>query len=353
MAHVERGHATLSELVRQAHVVVRARVVDANAAVALPALHPPTVAIELPALRRPAILVEVAEVLKGDLPKGRLHFLQHGHGVASYRAAEEVLIFLTPTKAVRELADPRLVEAAPWTSLQQHDDRILLVGSGGAATLAAARRYVALAGLPPDERPKARADFTIELMTAADERLASMALLDLTRSAVNEPLSQRDRDRLLARIDAPTALMDFRVGLLSELSRRGEPATDSRWVMVLKEAKGADRSVVCRAAGHFPSQKVTAALVEILEGEETESARAAAVALGGGGHAHAVPALADALTASDVGLRNAAIRGLGRIGGKSARRVLLEAASAHTDPTTRRRASAELAARFPESGEER
>jgi HEAT repeat protein len=179
-----------------------------------------------------------------------------------------------------------------------------------------------------------------------------MALLDLSRSDWSELLSQEDRDRLLGRVDDPTAPMGFRVSLLSELSRRAERAAESRWVVLLKETKGTDRSMVCLAAGRFPSRTVTAALVEILEGEDVESARAAAVALGGGGHAKAVPALAEALTSRDMGIRNAAIRGLGRIGGESARRVLLEAANGHADPAIRRRASAELQARFAGKSEE-
>jgi HEAT repeat protein len=87
---------------------------------------------------------------------------------------------------------------------------------------------------------------------------------------------------------------------------------------------------------------VTARLAQLLEGSDAAAAQAAAIALGTPGNASAVAPLSRALASGDARLRMAAIRGLGRIGSPEARRALEQAAEAHADADTRRRAAAEL-----------
>ncbi len=298
-----------------------------------------------PDRRRPAVTVVVTEVLKGSLSPGPLRFLQHGHGVATFRTGEEVLLFLRRTENVAELADPRLAEAAPWTSLQEHDDRFPLNGAHRQPTLAAARRYVALARLPRDDQADALRALTVDLLLGVDTRLAELALPDLAVSAVVPKLTDEDVTRLARRIDDAGASIGLRVGLLVELSRRGHLEAGPRWVRLLQATEGGDLVAACRAAGRHPSPPVTAELIRILQGGGA-AAPAAARALGGPAHRSAVTALAAALDADDPSLRHAAIRALGQIGDRSARAPLERAAASHPDLATRRRARAELTARF-------
>jgi HEAT repeat protein len=66
------------------------------------------------------------------------------------------------------------------------------------------------------------------------------------------------------------------------------------------------------------------------------------MALGASRSSAAVGPLAAGLTNAEPRVRNAAIRGLGQIGGSKAKQALEGAASAHPDAATRRRAQAEL-----------
>jgi HEAT repeat protein len=66
------------------------------------------------------------------------------------------------------------------------------------------------------------------------------------------------------------------------------------------------------------------------------------MALGTSGNVAMVGPLAEALTNGEPRLRNAAIRGLGQIGGPEAQKALEHAARTHPDPATRRSARAKL-----------
>jgi hypothetical protein len=91
-AHVVYGSPRLWQLVRDADVVVDARIGDPAEIVTQAS----------PPLRRRVVTATPLAGLKGALPPGEVRFAPHGHGVAEYARHERVLLFLKRiAKAIR------------------------------------------------------------------------------------------------------------------------------------------------------------------------------------------------------------------------------------------------------------
>lgn len=331
-AHIVYGSKTLSQLVAEADRVVHARIVASGERVGL--------STEEGAASRPTVEARVLEVLKG--PAGeRVRFAQHGHGVAPFAPGDETLLFLVDIERSRELQ--ALESVVSWVSLQEHEDVYPVRGAPGRALLAATRAYVEAAGAPADERAAALRRATLALLTSGDADLAASALRDLVRAPGGGWLAEADLPALLPVLDDPGVSMGVRAALLNTLAVRGWVDADARWSKLLESAPTSrDRVTALRAAGAAAGPALRPTLVALLGDPEAEVAAAAAAALGTPGNADAVPALKAALGHADARVRMAAIRGLGRIQGPAADRVLEEAASSHADPRTRRRARVEL-----------
>jgi hypothetical protein len=331
-AHIVYGTKTLSQLTAESDVVARARIVRADDVLVL----------ENPSRRRPVVVVELLEVIRGAAEPGPLRFAQHGHGVADYVDGEEVLLFLVRSDRHRELADLAGPDGVAFVSLQEHDAKFPLTAETRAAILTAARSYARVETLgDPAERHAAMRQATFAQLASGDARLAAAAIRDLVL-AVNPPLlSAADLPRLEPMLASAATPIGVRVALLAELERRALVDAPPRWVALLRGTSGRDRRAVIAAAGAHPSPPVQAVLIELLAGGDGEAAEAAAVALGFAGNTAAVAPLRKALAEGEPRLRMASIRGLGRIGTPGAREVLEQAAEAHADADTRRRARAE------------
>lgn len=333
-AHVVFGARTLSQLVTDADVVARARILDAHAVLTL----------DTPPLRRPVCRAELVEVLKGDLAPGTLRFAQHGHGAAEFVDGEEVLLFLRRIERSRELADLALSGALQWVSLQEHDARWETSGGSRSAFVAAAREYAALAARDdPAARLAALSRATLRLLGSAEPRLAASALSDLVRSPSLPLVRAADLPALLPLLDDPAAGSAQRAGLLAELERRGLVEGAPRWVRLLREVPAADRPALVRLAGAHPSPQLTEELLRLLRGPEPEVAEEAALALGAADPQRALAPLVEALAAPEPRLRGAALRGLAALGTPEARAALEHAAASHPDTAVRRSARAAAA----------
>ena len=339
-AHVTMGTPTLRQLAQAADVVVRARVVDADAAVT--ATDPP--------LRRPAVEIEILEIVDGTLVEGRvggrLRIVQHGHGVPAFTNGEEVLLFLQRLERVPELAHTRLAGRVTYVSQQESDSTFVLTPPRRANLITAVRAYAAVGAL---DAGRSRLDglrrLTVKLLASNDRWLAASALRDLVLMSDAPVVVASDVPGLVAIVDDRTRPMGFRVGLLAELERRALVDGPSSWVRLLRSTSGvdADRLVVLRAVTAHPSDAVSAELLAILAARRsTEITAAAAVALGTPGNDVAVPALTKALGDDDRRVRSGAIRGLGRIATPAAREAIELAAAFQPDGDTRRRARAEI-----------
>ena len=131
--------------------------------------------------------------------------------------------------------------------------------------------------------------------------------------------------------------------MVTALEQQGHVDGPARWAELLRATPRPDLPAVVRAAAAHPSPAVTAELVKLLAGSDTELAAAAAVSLGVPGNRAAVDPLARALQSDNERLRMAAIRGLGGVATAEAQAVLRRAADGHPDAATRRRAAGELA----------
>jgi hypothetical protein len=340
-AHVVYGTTTLSRLVAESDLVVRVRVVEAQAG---------PLVLSGPEPGRPLVRAEVVETLEGVAPEpaaagapASVRFAQHGHGVAEYAAGDDAIVFLRAIERSREL-DELADAGVRFVSLQEHDEKALVTGAAGEALLAAVRAYAGLgAAGPPAERLAALRALTLELVGSPVPRLATSATRDLALLGDELPLGPADARRLAAIAGDPAAPLAVRIGLLAELERRRLVDAPLRWAALVREARGAERMPAVHAAGAHPSAAVTDALVAVLRGADPFAAEAAAVALGSPGNDAAVAALAQALAGGPPRLRGTAIRGLAGIGTPPARAALAQAAADHPDPDTRRRAAAELA----------
>lgn len=330
-SHIVYGTKTLSQLVAEADVVARARIVDADAVMML----------EDAGKRRPVVAAELLEVLKGPAKPGAVRFAQHGHGVAEFEDGEEVLLFLKRTSRHRELSKLSGEGGVAWVSLQEHDAKFLLTAASRDAFVTATKSYLLAGTGSPAERRAALRKATFAQLASSNPRLASSAVRDL--ALAKTPLVTASDWPVLEPILASAATpIGVRAALLAELERRSLVDGPTRWVGLLKTTHGRDLRAVIAAAGRHPSPLVRAALIEILAGGDADAAAAAAIALGWLGNEDAVSALRAALASNDSRLRMASIRGLGRIATPSARDALQEAADSHPDEGTRRRARAEV-----------
>jgi hypothetical protein len=207
----------------------------------------------------------------------------------------------------------------------------------------AVESYAALAGIrDPAQQLSLRRQLTLELLTGAEPRVAASALQDLVRAGVALPLRHDDLAALAPLLADSARPIGLRAGVLAELERRGLQRGEAPWLALIDTARPADLPAAARAAGAQAGPEVTARRAHVQDGSCDAGARAAALADGTPGNAAAVAPLSRALASSDARLRMAAIRGLGRIGSPEARRALEQAAEAHADADTRRRAAAEL-----------
>ena len=341
-AHVVPGSATLSQLTRGASVVAVAKITNPHAVVELGDAK----------LRRFVVEAELLEVLRGDIAKGSVKFVPHGHGAEAYEAGEEALIFLQPIEQNRDLAGSKLASAVRFAGIDEVADRMSIRPSNRGVYLDAARAYASIAAQPPEGQRDALRRMTLKMLTSSEPRLAGFALKDLALSDADpraDPLvTAEDLPALLAVLEDPSRPLSLRVGLLGELERRKLVEGPERWVKLLKAAPPAELSTVARMAGRRAFPEVTAELVGLMEGENAQAATAAAAALGAPGNEAAVEALGRAVWGpnekqnQNQKLRWTAIQSLGRIASPGARAVLVKAASDHPDAETRRAAQTEI-----------
>lgn len=330
-AHVVYGTATFFQLVQEADLVLHARVTDAHGT------WPP----HDPASRRSVVSVAVLETLKGPPQVGSITFVPQGHGVATYADGDDVVVFLQRIARSRELAGTAVAEHVGWISRQESVDRLVL-GAGGDAFLAALRAYAAVdAQATAEARLTALRRVTVKLLTSREPRLAVSAVRDLALAADAPLVTVADVPVLTPMLDDDRIVIGVRIGLLAELERRRLVQAPQHWARLIDGTSGRERLSVIRASAAHPSAAVTASLLRVLDGSDSEAAAAAAVSLGTPSNESAVQPLAAALARGEPALRQAAIRGLGRIQTPSARRSLELAAAFHLDPATRRRAKAE------------
>jgi hypothetical protein len=331
--------------VQDSDVVVHARVVAVDEVFVAEAVG----------ARRPLVRARVLEALKGEPGGEEVRFAQHGHGVAPFGAGEEVVLFLRPADATRELA-PLAAAGLRFVSLQEHDARWALDDASRALVLDAVRAYVGLVALAePAARREAFRRATLAHLASPEERVAFSALRDLVFAGAAPVVGADDVAALAAVVDDAQRPVAFRLALLAELERRALLDGSARRVAWLRSAQGAARVAVARACGADTDPEVTAALAALAGGagggsgaepatvpRHAAAAEAAVLALGTPGRAGAEPALATALAGPSPRLRMAAIRALGRLATPAARAALAGAAATHPDPATRRRAEAEL-----------
>jgi hypothetical protein len=334
-AHIVVGSKTVHTLVAESDCVVRARVVAAHGVAARSS--------DRPGRDRPAVDADVVEALKGPCTPGRLRFVQHGHGVATFEPGREHLLFLVGLARHPELDELAGADGARWVSLQEHDDAHPLDGPEAPALLEATRAYVrAGAATDPAARASALRAATLRLLGSGDAGLAASALRDQV-AAPGEPfLTEADAPALMAIVDDPATAMGVRVALLGTVERRGFVDGRSRWLAWLADdAPPANRVLAIRAAGRDTRPEIRARLIALLASDRPADAAAAASALGRAGDASVVPPLAAALDHPASRVRQSAIRSLGQTRTPAALAALDAAAADHPDPVTRRLAAAE------------
>jgi len=330
--HIVLGDPTLQLLMADADVAARARITDVR---------------EVPAAsdtvgQRPTVGAVLLEVLKGDVASKQVRFAQHGHGVASYRPGEEVLLFLRRIERSREL-DTLAATGLAYVSLQEHDDKYLVPAGEDPLVMRVARAYSRAERVAdPDARLKLTREVMLMMLRSQDARLAAEAVQTLAIAEGDALVTSQELPELLQLIDDSRTPIGVRIALLVELERRGMLAGSSRWLGLLQATSGAERKSVIRAAGRHPSVELGTALLALLEGEDLSAAREAAIAVGWPGYDAAVAPLGTALAGEDARLRMAAIRGLGGVATAEAQRMLAASASEHPDDATRRRAGAEV-----------
>jgi hypothetical protein len=330
-AHLVVGTKTLRALCGEAEVVVRARITGRGEA-----------SVGAEGKRRPVVEAQILEKLKGSPGGESIRFVQHGHGVATFETGDEALIFLQSLHRSPELRALSGRDDVVWVSLQEETDSYPAT-EDDRALIRAVREFVAAGRLPTRaERHETLRRATVFQLASPDARVASSALRDLVVAGSDPVILAGDIPAIEALLAKPSTPIGVRIGVLSELERRGLMDTRVRWVQLLRTVQGADRRAVIRAAGLRPTPEVTEVLVEILTANDIEAASAAAVALGTPGNRAAVAPLGTALAGDHPSLRMASIRGLGRIATPEARKLLADAAASHPDPQTRRRARAEV-----------
>ena len=333
IAHVIMGTKSLHLRVAESDRVVRGRVLD------------PAIRFVTPDGRsqRDLVEIQVLETLKGSEPTDRLRIVQDGHDVARYRPGEEALFFLTPIEESRELRSLAAPGGPAFVSSQEHDERLSLEPPHGPVLLSAVRAFAA------SEKAETVATrialirgATLDLLTSGDPRLGAAALSSLVVSPDAELVRPDDLPRLLALLSDDAVSIGLRAGILSELQRRNLVEGPPQWRSLLERASREDLPTAMRAAGSHPSGPVRDFLrARLTDPDEAPTIAAeAALALGASRDPSLVPLLAKAIEREHARVRNAAIRGLGRIGGLEARQALEAVARTHPDPQTRRRAAA-------------
>jgi len=331
-AHVVMGRPTLSRLTDDSDLVVRARIID-------PANE---IMLQEPSARELVVVAEVLETLKGSYAKERVRFIQHGHGSLEYVKGEEVAVFLKRIERSRELGASSVAKRIRWISEQEAGSKFALDASVRADFAAAVRSYAGLTALQPEARAQAMHRITLELLASPHQMLSSSALRDLVIAGDASLLSASDLPTLNRLLASPDTPIGIRIGLLVELERRGLVDGPPRWVMLVRTTHGEDCLAVLRAGAAHPSTPLTRELAALLETEDTQLVAAAALALGSPGNDTAVAPLAKLLRSDSARVRMAALRSLGRVATPRARQALADAAKAHPDAATRRRAAAEV-----------
>lgn len=333
--HIVYGTQTLLGLVAEADLVVRARVVQISSVASFSS--------ESGALERPAVEAEVVEILKGSLEGSRFHFVQHGHGVATFEPGREHLLFLVHISRSRELNVLSDGSGLKWVSLQEHDQAYPVDVPTSGALLSAARAFAAAEKIVSAEaRIELLRSGTLSLITSGDARLAASAIRDLVAAPNLALVTQDDRPALEGVVDDPTTAIGVRVALLTELERRGLIDGQVRWLSLLADDNpSSDLVVVIPATARDRRAPIRARLIALVASDRAEVAAAAALALGQPGDASMVPILDSALSHPSSRVRNAAIRGLGATRTSEAVQALQKAGKTHPDPATRRLAQAE------------
>jgi hypothetical protein len=337
-AHVIMGTKSLHLRVVEADTIVRARVVDPDAEFVSADGR----------TRRQLIEIQILESLEGTAGAERIRFAQDGHDVARYLAGQEALFFLNPISKSRELASLAVPGGPTHVSSQEHDERFLIEGPAGATLLQATRNLVASeSAASVDERLRLIQQATLDLLTSGDAALGTAALASLVLSPDAALVTRPDLPRLEKVLADPTVSVGFRAGLIAELERRGLVDGPERWSALLRDAMPEQRPMAIRASAAHASEPVKLYWLAQLEdpAARTEVKTEAAIAIGGSRDARAVGALTAALESDEPRVRNAAIRGLGRVGSPEGRQALELAARTHADPATRKRAMAEVRAR--------
>lgn len=332
-AHIVYGGPTILQLLQDADLVVRARIVESSQVGG---------DVEDQA-QRPLVMATVLDAYKGAAPPGALRFAQHGHGVAQYQVGDEALLFLRRSERSRELDELAVTGTVAWVSLQEHDNAFKLTSETRPAFERAVRGYLAALAEADDEaRLEALGRMSVGLLHSDEPRLRHSALRDLV--LMGSALGTEGLASELIAISEDTSLaIGVRLGVVAVLEQQGLVDGPERWAQLLRDTQMPDLLTVVRAAGAHPSPPVTTELVKRLAAGDEELAAAAAISLGVPGNRAAVGPLARALESPEERLRMSAIRALGRIATDDARALLRQAAEDHPDRATRRRAAGEVA----------
>lgn len=336
-AHVILGSKSLHLRLTEAESVVRARVVDANA----------IFVSEDGSTRRGLVEIEVLEELKGKVGAKRIRFAQDGHAVAHYENGQVALFFLQPIAKSLELRTLAVDGGPTHFSSQEHDEEFVLAAPTGEILLSAARKLAkSESAATVDERVALIREATLSLLLSGDSQLGTSALAGLVLSPQAELVVAADVPKLERLLADSKQSIGFRAGLIAELDRRGLIDGSSHWLRLLETADPTDLAPAIRVASVHPSKSVTEFLLRLLNDPEasTENRAEAAIALGVSNRVSAIGALASAVANGELRLRNAAIRGLGRIHDPAARVALEHAAETNSNAATRQRAEAEIRA---------
>lgn len=333
-AHIVFGGTSLARLTAGADAIVRVRIEEPAAL--LNATH------RGKAFRSTYVRGVVLETLEGEIEGPQLRFHQQGHGVVEYAAGEEVLVFLRRTAAIPELAQGPIAKHLAWASEQEGNARFAIDASNRKRVLDAVRGYLAISKEPLALRPDLQRRMTVELLGSEEPMLARSALHDLVFAGDAMQLTADDLPVLRPILEAKTAPLGVRIGLVAELARRGLVEAPAYLMKFLAQSAGRERIAVVRAMAAHPSPEIARALIALTGDGDEQLSTAAAVALGGQRAEGVVPALKALLSSESQALRMASIRALGRVAAPPARAVLEAAAEEHPDPPTRRRARAEL-----------
>jgi len=334
-AHIVMGTKSLHLRVAEADLVVRARVID-----------PEFVFISADGrTRRRLVEIEILEELKGNAGGRRIRFAQDGHEVAQYRVGQQALFFLRPISKSRELRAIAVAGGPTHVSGQEHDEEFVIEGPFGPVLLSATRDLTASeSAATASERVALIRRATLDLLTSGDAQLGASALASLVLAPHAALVTRADLPRLEAFLANGEISTGLRAGLVAELERRGLIDGPAHWLSLLQTARPQEMPAAIRAVGFHQSPPVRAILLATLNdpNSKPEIAAECAMALGTSGNVAMVGPLAEALTNGEPRLRNAAIRGLGQIGGPEAHKALEHAARTHPDPATRRSARAKL-----------